>query len=193
MGGHGPFPRNWEAPLAPDVSVRRPASSASSRVARYSGYPYAHQRRSKRCRVADCCCWPVCARCLSRSDPLREAQREIRSAGRRHNASRRAPNAALRVGRTHYKFLLKQANGGTKHTVNTLPDWSGIWQSGITTMSMRHPVDAPLSPAYRASYDEKQRQEREDGEVYTTASRTASRRRTPDGSSSRTTRSSRSA
>ena len=66
----------------------------------------------------------------------------------------------------HYTFLLKQANGGTKHTVNTLPDWSGIWQSGIATMSMRHPVDAPLSPAYRASYAEKQRQEREAGEVY---------------------------
>jgi hypothetical protein len=66
----------------------------------------------------------------------------------------------------HYNFLLKRANGGTKHTANTLPDWSGIWQSGITTMSMRHPVDAPLSPAYRAGYDEKQRQEREAGEVY---------------------------
>jgi len=68
--------------------------------------------------------------------------------------------------RAHYEFLLKKANGGTKHTVATLPDWSGIWQSGITTMSMRHPVDAPLSPAYRANYDEKQRQEREYGEVY---------------------------
>ena len=66
----------------------------------------------------------------------------------------------------HYTFLLKKAKGGTKHTVNTLPDWSGIWQSGITTMSMRHPVDAPLSPEYRAGYAEKQRQERESGEVY---------------------------
>jgi hypothetical protein len=66
----------------------------------------------------------------------------------------------------HYKYLLAGARGGTKHTVSSLPDWSGIWQSGITTMSMRHPVDAPLSPAYRASYEEKQRQERELGEVY---------------------------
>jgi hypothetical protein len=31
---------------------------------------------------------------------------------------------------------------------------------------MRHPVDAPLSPLYRKGYDEKQRQEREAGEVY---------------------------
>ncbi len=66
----------------------------------------------------------------------------------------------------HYNALREQAKGGTKHTVTSLPDWSGIWQSGISTMSMRHPVDAPLSPEYRARYDEKQRQERELGEVY---------------------------
>jgi hypothetical protein len=66
----------------------------------------------------------------------------------------------------HYKFLLAQAKGGTKHTLTSLPDWTGIWQSGITTMSMRHPVDAPLSPEYKVRYDEKQRQERELGEVY---------------------------
>ena len=77
-----------------------------------------------------------------------------------------APPQRFASAEAHYKFLLKQANGGTKHTVNTLPDWSGIWQSGITTMSMRHPVGAPLSPPYRAGYEEKQRQEREDGEVY---------------------------
>jgi hypothetical protein len=66
----------------------------------------------------------------------------------------------------HYKYLLDRARGGTKHTATSLPDWSGIWQSGITTMSMSHPVDAPLSAPYRARYEEKQRQERELGEVY---------------------------
>jgi hypothetical protein len=66
----------------------------------------------------------------------------------------------------HYAYLRAQATGGTKHTATSLPDWSGIWQSGITTMSMRHPVDAPLSKEYRARYEEKQRQERELGEVY---------------------------
>ena len=76
------------------------------------------------------------------------------------------PPARFASAQEHYNFLLKKANGGTKHTVASLPDWSGIWQSGIATMSMRHPVDAPLSPRYRARYDEKQRQERELGEVY---------------------------
>jgi len=66
----------------------------------------------------------------------------------------------------HYTFLLDRAKGGTKHTVTTLPDWSGIWESGITNMSMKHPVNAPLSAEYRARYEQKQKEERELGEVY---------------------------
>ena len=66
----------------------------------------------------------------------------------------------------HYTYLREKARGGTKHTVTTLPDWSGLWQSGMSTMSMAHPVDARLSPVYRARYEEKRRQERELGEVY---------------------------
>ncbi len=77
-----------------------------------------------------------------------------------------APPRRFASAEEHYKFLLAAAKGGTKHTVTSLPDWSGVWQSGITNMSMRHPVDASLSSAYRARYDEKQRQERELGEVY---------------------------
>ena len=30
----------------------------------------------------------------------------------------------------HYQALLKQSNGGTKHTRVTLPDWSGHWSGG---------------------------------------------------------------
>jgi len=95
-----------------------------------------------------------------------EAQREPLGGASPQREAVVAPPQRFASAETHYNFLLKQANGGTKHTVSTLPDWSGIWQSGITTMSMHHPVDAPLSPPYRASYNEKQRQEREDGEVY---------------------------
>ena len=76
------------------------------------------------------------------------------------------PPVQFSSAQEHYNFLLKRASGGTRHTVTSLPDWSGIWQSGIATMSMRHPVDAPLSPPYKARYQEKQRQERELGEVY---------------------------
>jgi hypothetical protein len=76
------------------------------------------------------------------------------------------PPARFSSAEEHYNALFKKANGGTRQSVSSLPDWSGIWQSGIATMSMNHPVDAPLSPVYRARYEEKQRQEREVGEVY---------------------------
>ena len=46
------------------------------------------------------------------------------------------PPARYASAEEHYNALLKNANGGTKHTVTSLPDWSGIWQSGIATMSM---------------------------------------------------------
>jgi hypothetical protein len=77
-----------------------------------------------------------------------------------------APPMTFASAEEHYNYLLKRAKGGTRHTLATLPDWSGIWQSGIATMSMAHPVDAPLSAPYRARYEEKRRQERELGEVY---------------------------
>jgi len=31
----------------------------------------------------------------------------------------------------HYQALLQQANGGTKHTKDTIPDWSGVWEGGV--------------------------------------------------------------
>ncbi|MET0214057.1 MAG: hypothetical protein ABW292_13685, partial [Vicinamibacterales bacterium] len=30
----------------------------------------------------------------------------------------------------HYEALLKAASGGTKHTKDTIPDWSGRWMGG---------------------------------------------------------------
>jgi hypothetical protein len=30
----------------------------------------------------------------------------------------------------HYQFLLEQANGGTQHTMETIPQWNGLWTSG---------------------------------------------------------------
>ncbi|PWT83904.1 MAG: hypothetical protein C5B57_05935 [Blastocatellia bacterium] len=94
------------------------------------------------------------------------AQREGLSSNPAQREAVVPPPARFSTAQEHYNSLLKQAKGGTRHTVNSLPDWSGIWQSGITTMSMNHPVDASLSPPYRARYEEKRRQERELGEVY---------------------------
>ena len=76
------------------------------------------------------------------------------------------PPKQFKSAEEHYNFLLQRAKGGTKHTLTSLPDWSGTWESGITNMSMKHPVNAPLSPEYRARYEQKQKEERETGEVY---------------------------
>ena len=65
----------------------------------------------------------------------------------------------------HYEFLLERADGGTRHDSNSLPDWSGIWLGGAGMSSMRHPVDAPLTPDYEAGYDELQRQMEDDGQI----------------------------
>jgi len=34
----------------------------------------------------------------------------------------------------HYNYLLEQANGGTRHTMETIPSWHGLWSSGFNSM-----------------------------------------------------------
>jgi hypothetical protein len=34
----------------------------------------------------------------------------------------------------HYHYLLEQAKGGTKHTMETIPVWDGLWASGNNSM-----------------------------------------------------------
>jgi hypothetical protein len=108
----------------------------------------------------------ICLSCAVAFMPAALAQREALGSLPEQRERVVPPPARYASAEAHYNALLEKANGGTQHTVASLPDWSGIWQSGLATMSMAHPVDAPLSPAYRTSYDEKQRQEREVGEVY---------------------------
>ena len=34
----------------------------------------------------------------------------------------------------HYNYLLEQANGGTQHTMATIPVWDGLWSAGFNSM-----------------------------------------------------------
>ena len=56
----------------------------------------------------------------------------------------------------HYQAWLKRANGGTKHTMSTLPDWDGRWQTEATWLDSRgiqaSTVAAALTPSYREYY-----------------------------------------
>src|SRR5262245_65384766 len=48
-----------------------------------------------------------------------------------------APAKAFATSDEHYKFLLSQAKGGTKHTLTTVPRWDGLWvTAGNTHMNM---------------------------------------------------------
>src|SRR5215510_13623205 len=53
----------------------------------------------------------------------------------------------------HYQALLEKAKGGTKHTKDTIPDWSGRWMGGPTGLNggpnPASSVAAMLTPKYR--------------------------------------------
>ena len=44
----------------------------------------------------------------------------------------------------HYNYLYENADGGTQHTMQTIPVWDGLWQSGNNTMPAIFLVDGTL-------------------------------------------------
>ena len=58
--------------------------------------------------------------------------------------------------REHYQALLDAADGGTRHTLESLPDWDGYWTGGPSWLDSRgvqaSTVAAALTPQYRAYY-----------------------------------------
>lgn len=49
----------------------------------------------------------------------------------------------------HYRYLLEQARGGTKHTMATIPVWDGLWVSGNNTMPAIFLENGTLAVAFR--------------------------------------------
>src|SRR5689334_3939653 len=75
-----------------------------------------------------------------------------------------APPRSFATSDEHYAYLLKQAKGGTKHTLATVPRWDGLWvTAGNTHMDMF--IDPPgftgkvrpnvLTPPYDKAYRER--------------------------------------
>lgn len=74
----------------------------------------------------------------------------------------------------HYQYLLEQAEGGTKHTLQSVPRWDGLWvtagnthmdafvDGGLAGGKVREGV---LTPEYEAAYKERWRQQQEEGQV----------------------------
>jgi len=84
------------------------------------------------------------------------------------------PPQAFATSEDHYKYLLAQAKGGTKHTITSVPRWDGLWvTAGNTHMDIF--IDPPgfkgkvrpgvLTPPYEKAYTERWRQQTELGEV----------------------------
>lgn len=63
---------------------------------------------------------------------------------------------AFRSSREHYDAWLAKANGGTKHTLATLPNWDGVWtvRSGWLDSNdvQASTIAAALTPQYREYY-----------------------------------------
>jgi hypothetical protein len=60
-----------------------------------------------------------------------------------------APPRDFKTAEEHYNFLLERANGGTKHTMQTIPVWDGLWGSGNNTMPSIFLVNGTLANAWR--------------------------------------------
>ena len=59
------------------------------------------------------------------------------------------PPRDFKTAEEHYDFLLERANGGTKHTMQTIPVWDGLWGSGNNTMPAIFLENGTLANAWR--------------------------------------------
>ena len=59
------------------------------------------------------------------------------------------PPRDFKTAEEHYNFLLERANGGTKHTMQTIPVWDGLWGSGNNTMPAIFLENGTLANAWR--------------------------------------------
>jgi len=58
------------------------------------------------------------------------------------------PPETFATAEAHYNYLLKEADGGTEHTMATIPVWDGLWSSGNNTMPSIFLEDGTLAVAW---------------------------------------------
>jgi hypothetical protein len=59
------------------------------------------------------------------------------------------PPKAFETAQAHYAYLYEQADGGTAHTMATIPVWDGLWTSGNNTMPAIFLENGTLATAWR--------------------------------------------
>lgn len=84
------------------------------------------------------------------------------------------PEREFTTSDEHYQYLLERANGGTQHTMETIPQWDGLWNTaGNNHMELfvegglrdGKVIEGVLTPEYEVAYKERWRQQVEEGEV----------------------------
>lgn len=84
------------------------------------------------------------------------------------------PPRQFQTSDEHYAYLLEQANGGTEHSLESVPRWEGLWvTAGNTHMNIFIDTgtfggkirEGVLTPPYEAVYRERWRQQMEEGQV----------------------------
>ena len=65
-----------------------------------------------------------------------------------------APPKAFATAEEHYNFLMRQANGGTKHSYESVPKWEGLWEASWNSIALRGGVSpffvGPIPPGLSA-------------------------------------------
>ena len=61
------------------------------------------------------------------------------------------PPQDFATAEAHYAALLEAADGGTTHTIETVPQWGGLWTSGGNTMSSIFLDIDPSQPSWRSA------------------------------------------
>jgi hypothetical protein len=84
------------------------------------------------------------------------------------------PPKEFASSKEHYEYLLKQAKGGTKQTLASVPRWDGLWVTAgnthmdafISPSGFQGKVkEGVLTPAYEKAYKERWREQQELGQV----------------------------
>ena len=89
------------------------------------------------------------------TDAVAQSAREEAGTSQQEQAALAMPPLELpardfETAEAHYNYLLQQAEGGTEHTMATIPVWSGLWASGNNTMPALFLENGSLAIAMRA-------------------------------------------
>ena len=79
------------------------------------------------------CRWAGLGACAAGFSPLALAQGGAFGGGFGPPLEVQKPPREFASSEEHYQYLLEQANGGTKHTLATVPRWDGLWQPAGNT------------------------------------------------------------